>query len=193
MPYLEIPDDLWNQINMLQMQFNFSAQEDFLKFCLDTAQTRYCPAVGAIVTRDESEILLVGNDYGEDELVWNLPGGAVDPGEDLVQAAARELYEESGITTLEIGPLAWIVQVILQENLPFIVGFVFEVKAWEGQVSLENEVAHGDVQQAKFLPFADAIDCMIDGNKIALREWLADPRDVPRIYQSTPDGVKRVK
>jgi hypothetical protein len=77
--------------------------------------------------------------------------------------------------------------------MPFIIGFAFEVTFWEGQVSLENEVVNGDVQQAKFLPFADAIDCMIEGNKTALREWLANPRDMPRIYQSAPDGVKRVK
>ena len=193
MPNIEIPNELWGEISAQQAHFNIPTQTDFLKFCLDISRTRYGPAVGAIVTRDHAEILMVGNDYGRDELVWNLPGGAVDPGEDLIQAVARELHEETGLTALEIGPLAWIVQVILEHNRPFIIGFAFEVTAWEGQVSIENEVEHGDVQQAKFVPFDDAIECMIEGNKTALRDWLTDTKDIPRIYLSTPEGVRKVK
>ena len=193
MPNIEVPDELWNEIMAQQARLNLPTQADLLSFYLEIAQTRYCPAVGAIVTRDHAEILLVGNDYGSDELVWNLPGGAVDPGEDLIQAVSRELFEETGLTAIEVGPLAWIVQAILAEKRPFIIGFVFEVTAWEGQVSIENEVDHGDVQQAKFVPFDDAAVCMIEGNRTALRDWLADPNDIPRIYLSTPEGVRKVK
>jgi len=192
MPNIEIPDELWEKITAQQARFAFPSQTDLLAFYLEIAQTRYWPAVGAIVTRNNAEILLVGNDYGRDELVWNLPGGAVDPGEDLIQAVSRELFEETGLTALEIGPLAWIVQAVLADMRPFIIGFAFEVTAWHGQVSIENEVDHGDVQQAKFVPFDDAIECMIEGNRTALRDWLADPNDIPRIYLSTPEGVRKV-
>jgi ADP-ribose pyrophosphatase YjhB (NUDIX family) len=193
MPNIEIPDELWGEITAQRSRFNFPTQVDFLKFCLDIAQTRYWPAVGAIVTRNDCEILLVGNDYGGEELIWNLPGGAVDPGEDLIQAVARELHEETGITALEIGPLAWIVQAIHEGERPFIIGFAFEVPSWEGTVSLENEVAHGDVQQAAFVPFDEARECVFERYQTTLRDWLADPKDTPRIYFSTPDGVRRVK
>ena len=192
MPNIEIPDELWEKITAQQARFAFPSQTDLLAFYLEIAQTRYWPAVGAIVTRNNAEILLVGNDYGRDELVWNLPGGAVDPGEDLIQAVSRELFEETGLTALEIGPLAWIVQAVLADMRPFIIGFAFEVTAWQGQVSIENEVDHGDVQQAKFVPFDDAVECMIEGNRTALRDWLADPNDIPRIYLSTPEGVRKV-
>ena len=192
MPNIEIPDELWEKITAQQARFAFPSQTDLLAFYLEIAQTRYWPAVGAIVTRNNTEILLVGNDYGRDELVWNLPGGAVDPGEDLIQAVSRELFEETGLTALEIGPLAWIVQAVLADMRPFIIGFAFEVTAWQGQVSIENEVDHGDVQQAKFVPFDDAVECMIEGNRTALRDWLADPNDIPRIYLSTPECVRKV-
>jgi 8-oxo-dGTP diphosphatase len=192
MPNIEIPDELWEKITAQQERFAFPSQTDLLAFYLEIAQTRYWPAVGAIVTRNNAEILLVGNDYGRDELVWNLPGGAVDPGEDLIQAVSRELFEETGLTALEIGPLAWIVQAVLADMRPFIIGFAFEVTAWQGQVSIENEVDHGDVQQAKFVPFDDAVACMIEGNRTALRDWLANPNDIPRIYLSTPEGVRKV-
>jgi 8-oxo-dGTP diphosphatase len=193
MPNTEIPAELWNQINTQREHFDIPTMDDFLRFSLDVAQTRYCPAVGAIVIRDDAEVLMVGNDYGDDELVWNLPGGAVDPGEDLLQAVARELYEETGITALEIGHLAWIVQAILQNNRPFIIGFAFEVIVWEGEVNLDNEVEHGDVRQAEFVPFQAAIERMISGNKNAFRDWMAGPQGVLRFYHSTPEGVRRVR
>jgi 8-oxo-dGTP diphosphatase len=193
MPRIEIPDQLWGELAAQQARFNFPNQNDFLRFCLDVAQTRYWPAVGAIVTRSDSEILLVGNEYGKDDLIWNLPGGAVDPGEDLLQAVTRELYEETGVTALEIGPLAWVVQAVLENNRPFIIGFAFEITAWQGQISVENEVEHGDVMQAKFVSYADAVNCMIEGNKIAFKNWLADPKEIPRIYFSSTIDVRRVK
>lgn len=52
------------------------------------------PAVSVVVVNDAGEILLIRrSDNGN----WALPGGAIDLGESLSQAAIRETREETGI------------------------------------------------------------------------------------------------
>ena len=38
---------------------------------------------------------------------WEIPGGGIDGRESSHDAARRELYEETGITEVEIGPCVW--------------------------------------------------------------------------------------
>ena len=52
------------------------------------------PSVNVAVTNDAGELLFVRrSDNGN----WAMPGGAVDIGESLAQAAVRETWEEAGI------------------------------------------------------------------------------------------------
>lgn len=39
-----------------------------------------------------------------------IPGGGIGPGEDSATAALRELYEETGIGSVEMGPCVWVQQ-----------------------------------------------------------------------------------
>jgi ADP-ribose pyrophosphatase YjhB (NUDIX family) len=55
-------------------------------------------SAGGVVTNGEGKVLVVSQ-HGTS---WSLPKGHIDPGEDALDAAKREIYEESGIRDLEL-------------------------------------------------------------------------------------------
>jgi len=52
------------------------------------------PSVNVVVTNDAGEILMIRRTDNDN---WAVPGGAIDLGESVAQAAVRETSEESGI------------------------------------------------------------------------------------------------
>ncbi len=54
--------------------------------------------VGSVVVRQDGRYLLIQEGRQDIRGKWNFPGGRVDPGETLEQAAVREAKEESGFT-----------------------------------------------------------------------------------------------
>ncbi|UCD88315.1 MAG: NUDIX hydrolase [Desulfobacterales bacterium] len=61
-------------------------------------------AVGAIVVR-ENEVLLVKRSQPPSKGRWAIPGGRVELGETLQQAAEREIMEETGLTIRALNPI----------------------------------------------------------------------------------------
>ena len=61
-------------------------------------------AVGAIVIKD-NRVLLVKRSKPPGEGLWAIPGGRVELGETLQQAAEREIMEETGLTIRAKDPM----------------------------------------------------------------------------------------
>jgi 8-oxo-dGTP diphosphatase len=65
--------------------------------------------VGVLICRD-AEVLLVRHEKGGHSY-WLVPGGGVDAGETMVEAATRELLEETGLN-VEVGRLLLVCEAI---------------------------------------------------------------------------------
>lgn len=64
----------------------------------------FIPVVAAVVARDGRLLLCQRHQGPHLPLLWEFPGGKVDPGETAPEALVRELDEELGVAS-EVGPL----------------------------------------------------------------------------------------
>jgi len=77
--------------------------------------THACTLIAAAVVRRRGELLLVQQRYpGDSHPYWGLPGGWVEPGEELLVGLERELHEETGLTLIRPPTLAFVLQILRQ-------------------------------------------------------------------------------
>ncbi len=120
-----------------------------------------CPrvGVGVLVTNNDT-FLLVKRGQEPVKGEWSVPGGLIELGEDLQSAAARELYEECGITAkIEQMPFEVFEFVKHDDNQDVVYHFVV-IDMLARYVSGELQ-ARSDIQESRWFKLSelDTLSC----------------------------------
>ena len=141
------------------------------------AASSIVPAVNVAVTSDTGELLLIRrSDNGN----WAMPGGGVDLGESLAQAAVRETREETGVDC-EVTGLSGIYtdpgHVILYTSNGEVrqeCSIVLAARATGGQPAPSAETS-----EARWVPLAEVASYQMDPSmRLRIRHY-AEHRDRP--------------
>jgi 8-oxo-dGTP pyrophosphatase MutT (NUDIX family) len=94
-------------------------------------------------------VLLVRHTYG-DRGRWDLPGGALRPGEDPLDGARRELREETGLQPTEL-IAAGSFQIRLEFRLDTVHCFACRLDGQPGAATV-LQLDHAEIRQARWFP-----------------------------------------
>lgn len=129
-------------------------REDLIAFDTRKYPVRPHIGVGIMLVREE-KLLLVKRKFNPDAGMWSIPGGHLDLGERVRQAAVRELEEETGFKT-KVTKLAGIIDKIMYDkkgdieyHYVLINYFVEQIEGNPDQVPIPDD----DALDAKFVPF----------------------------------------
>jgi 8-oxo-dGTP diphosphatase len=109
--------------------------------------------VGVVCVRGH-EVLLIRRGTAPRLGEWSLPGGRIEYGEPLAAAAARELYEETGVEAELLGLLDVIDGLFLEMDRHYVL--IDYLARWTSGEPRPGD----DAADARFFPFDEAIEAV---------------------------------
>lgn len=108
------------------------------------------PAVGVVCLRGD-EVLLIRRGTPPRMGEWSLPGGRIEPGERAIDAALRELREETGVEARILGLIDVVDGIFPEAGRHYVL--IDYAAEWTGG----EPVAGDDAAEAVFLPIEAAL------------------------------------
>ena len=108
------------------------------------------PAVGVVCLKGD-EVLLIQRVTPPRMGEWSLPGGRIEPGERAVDAALRELVEETGVEARILGLIDVVDGIFPEAGRHYVL--IDYAAEWTGG----EPVAGDDAADAVFMPIANAM------------------------------------
>jgi 8-oxo-dGTP diphosphatase len=105
-------------------------------------------AASAVIFDPENRVLLIKRGHEPALGFWSVPGGSVEAGESLEEAAAREVLEETGLA-VTVGAKVWVATVPLSAEADY------EIHAFSALVVGGSLLASDDAADARWVSAAD--------------------------------------
>lgn len=93
--------------------------------------------VRVVILDNQNRMLMVKQEH-EDRDIWMVPGGGIEEGENSVDAAVREIKEETGLD-IEVGKLIWHVEEVSERGQRFVNFFMGRITGGQMALGLDPE------------------------------------------------------
>jgi putative (di)nucleoside polyphosphate hydrolase len=143
---------------------------------------RYRRNVGIVVFDSHGRVWLGRRHNVAGPNNWQFPQGGVDPGEDLLEAARRELQEETGISSVSLLARAegWITYDFPAELQARGRGYLGQAQAWfafrfdgeDSEIDLQAHT-HPEFDAWRWSPLASALDTVVPFKRAAYEKVIA--------------------
>jgi len=90
-----------------------------------------------VIILDRDQRILMVRQHHQERYVWTVPGGAIEPGETSLDAAVREVKEETGLT-VAIDKMIWHVEQVVSGKEPRFVN-IFLATALGGSIKVGTD------------------------------------------------------